>query len=475
MQNVRSANAVASLHIPVFVLLPHSFLRRREQCVLKFGLRTACVAPLEKRQFRKLVSDEEFHEYRREFARERRLAFKQYRRMPKIKDDPQSLRHYDWLAAYIHANRFPNSMVLAAMAHGLKGDLFDNFAESLAERGPTYPREVKNLYQLYHKLLGTSKTDVNLQMATAISDFDALRASAIRAADLAHTLGERKPDAARRVTLARAYRALYDQAMPQHRLASDLGDEIVRGTDREAYARLMKTIVKHGGIVRRKVEPLLAEVKSRLRSGKFTRMHLRFGEARDYAIQTRTKSVHQTYEKEKRYVQMGRPIGEVYDIYGVRIIVKREEEETDREVVEKLHGIKRAILNLLQTEQRKTSGQPDGVVIQAGNVEDYLKNPKPNGYRAIHIPFKWGDHRIEIQVLTDEMHRNNEYGSASKLSYKNPQLSPEVASRLNKIKVAADRGVSLEGLRTLIEGEDFAGLREQSEGVLRRLFPKRKS
>ncbi len=53
--------------------------------------------------------------------------------------------------------------------------------------------------------------------------------------------------------------------------------------------------------------------------------------------------------------------------------------------------------------------------------DDYISNPKPNGYMAIHSLVKFpdiSDLEIEVQILTKDMHNTNTYGQASHIAYK---------------------------------------------------------
>lgn len=54
-----------------------------------------------------------------------------------------------------------------------------------------------------------------------------------------------------------------------------------------------------------------------------------------------------------------------------------------------------------------------------GRIKDYIAFPKPNGYRSIHTTVFTGDGNIvEVQIRTEEIHRESEYGIASHISYK---------------------------------------------------------
>jgi GTP pyrophosphokinase len=54
--------------------------------------------------------------------------------------------------------------------------------------------------------------------------------------------------------------------------------------------------------------------------------------------------------------------------------------------------------------------------------EDYIMQPKPNGYRAIQGPIKFKDVseklEVEVQIMTYEMYYYNTYGPASHIAYK---------------------------------------------------------
>jgi len=54
-----------------------------------------------------------------------------------------------------------------------------------------------------------------------------------------------------------------------------------------------------------------------------------------------------------------------------------------------------------------------------GRIKDYIAFPKPNGYRSLHTTVFIGDGNIvEIQIKTEDMYRESEYGIASHMNYK---------------------------------------------------------
>ncbi len=63
-------------------------------------------------------------------------------------------------------------------------------------------------------------------------------------------------------------------------------------------------------------------------------------------------------------------------------------------------------------------------------VKDYIAFPKPNGYQSLHTTVITPNRTIlEVQIRTESMHREAEYGIASHIMYKNEQLGQKEATQ----------------------------------------------
>ncbi len=74
---------------------------------------------------------------------------------------------------------------------------------------------------------------------------------------------------------------------------------------------------------------------------------------------------------------------------------------------------------------------------------DYIAKPKPNGYQSIHLKVLVPPQNVpmEVQIRTQEMHREAEQGVAAHWRYKEPELArDEVGERLSWLRQVLDAG-----------------------------------
>lgn len=113
----------------------------------------------------------------------------------------------------------------------------------------------------------------------------------------------------------------------------------------------------------------------------------------DYSVEARLKHLYSIYQKMQR---KDRPYNEIYDVFGLRLIVSNIDE------CYKALGI---IHTLWKPKPNR--------------FKDYIAVPKPNGYRSLHTTIFGPDGKIvEFQIRTKEMHEESIYGLAAHWYYK---------------------------------------------------------
>ena len=124
---------------------------------------------------------------------------------------------------------------------------------------------------------------------------------------------------------------------------------------------------------------------------------------KEIKIQGRIKSKYSIYNKLKKYEKewINPRLDRIEDLIGFRIVVQTEDECF--KILEKIMD----------------TGELDYEAF-----DDYVSHPKPNNYQAMQGPIVFPNIspiKIEIQILTEEMHYTNTYGSASHIAYKASQ------------------------------------------------------
>ena len=151
----------------------------------------------------------------------------------------------------------------------------------------------------------------------------------------------------------------------------------------ENYKKVKKILKEKSKETQDNLEKTLNSIKKELAKAGFTKFKT------DYRI----KGLYSTYQKLLRNEM---DPDKIYDFSAIRIIVENEADCYK-------------VLGIIHSNWRPLPGR----------IKDYIAFPKPNGYRSLHTTVFTGDGSIvEIQIRTEEMHREMEYGLAAHASYK---------------------------------------------------------
>lgn len=121
----------------------------------------------------------------------------------------------------------------------------------------------------------------------------------------------------------------------------------------------------------------------------------------NFEIYARKKGIYSAFKKIKgKYLKPGQKLNleavdKLKDLFASRIIV---------DTVEQCY----IVLGLLNSVFETLTDEFD----------DYVANPKPNGYKSIHTLLIYKGTIFEAQIRTKEMHEYNEFGTASHIAYK---------------------------------------------------------
>lgn len=164
--------------------------------------------------------------------------------------------------------------------------------------------------------------------------------------------------------------------------AGELDDLAFKFLEPEKYKEVIKMIeekIKDG-------EKILIEIKSKLEE------ILKSKNINLIDIQFRIKRPSSVYKKLKR---KDFDINQIYDLLAMRVIVSTVEECYITLGV--IHSLYKPLLE---------------------EFNDYIANPKPNGYKSLHTTCYIGDGKyVEFQIRTYEMHKRNEEGIAATFAY----------------------------------------------------------
>ncbi len=134
-------------------------------------------------------------------------------------------------------------------------------------------------------------------------------------------------------------------------------------------------------------------------------------------VQARKKHLYSLWTKLKR-PEIDGDFGKIYDIVALRVIVKGDDTPSCYSVLGIIHSFYKPVPYL--------------------GISDFISQPKPNGYRSIHTKVFGPKGKIlEIQIRTEKMHEEAEYGLAAHWAYSQVKERSAPDSVLEKRSVFA--------------------------------------
>ena len=188
-------------------------------------------------------------------------------------------------------------------------------------------------------------------------------------------------------------------------IKSEMENIWLRYKEPDAYQYIQKRIDENVSGKKEEMEQLIASIDEALR-----KMGLNF------TIRSRVKTPYSVWKKMNT---KNIPFDEVYDLYAIRIVLTPPEgydKEKER--------------NLCFDVFRTLSGLYGTVY---GRYRDWIKNPKPNGYEALHTTLMSPrGMRVEVQIRTKRMDDIAEKGIAAHWAYKREGFVSENDSEMDK-------------------------------------------
>ncbi|MGM0675504.1 MAG: hypothetical protein ACQETQ_12485 [Spirochaetota bacterium] len=196
---------------------------------------------------------------------------------------------------------------------------------------------------------------------------------------------ERRTDNGQRTTVS-TQRSLIDRVRT-------LEDRLLKRMQPWAYLRIKRYMDRRG----RKRQDVLATMQEAIERTVASEMPGHFDPTGRsgpvFFVESRAKNVYSIHRKMQR---TGKSLRRIYDMLGIRLIC----------------GDVGDSYRLLALVHRLWQPVP-------GRFKDYVVNPKPNGYRALHTTVRTANGDVvEIQIRTFGMHAIAELGSADHATYK---------------------------------------------------------
>jgi guanosine-3',5'-bis(diphosphate) 3'-pyrophosphohydrolase len=283
--------------------------------------------------------------------------------------------------------------IIAALLH----DIPENCGVAIAEIQAAFGDEVAKLVDGTTKLgrlslsgeaVATTETQMENLRKMLVAMAEDLRVVFIKLADRLHnmrTLQALSPEKQHRI----AQETLEIYAPLSHRLGIwelkwQLEDLSFRYLEPEKYKKVARLIAARRGQRERLISRVIRTLET-----EFDKVGLKA------EISGRPKHIYSIYQKMERYSALGKNFDDIHDLLALRVLVATVPDCYS--AVGVIHSLWRPL---------------------PGDFDDYIANPKPNGYQSLHTIVMYEATPLEMQIRTHEMHHTAEYGVAAHWRYK---------------------------------------------------------
>lgn len=162
----------------------------------------------------------------------------------------------------------------------------------------------------------------------------------------------------------------------------ELEDLALRCSDPDTYKRIARELDEKRGDREAFIAHVMVDLRAELAAAGI-----------ESEVTGRPKHIYSIY---KKLARKERALGELFDIRGVRVLVRD---------VKDCYAALGLVHNLWTPLPRE--------------FDDYIAKPKPNNYRSLHTAVVGPDAKVlEVQIRTYDMHQHSEYGVAAHWRYK---------------------------------------------------------
>ncbi|MDE7347966.1 MAG: HD domain-containing protein [Muribaculaceae bacterium] len=286
-----------------------------------------------------------------------------------------------------------STTIVCALLHDIEEHSDRSIADIEANFGPQISSIVSGINKLSGGIFGHAAETQALKLRDMMMSMSTdVRVILVKMADRMHNLrniSTQRPERRRRV----ARESLYVYAPLAERLGlfmmkSEFEDLAFRCEDPEGYDMVCRKLEQSVDERQRIVDSFVEPLRSRLAD-----------EGIECEIKARVKSVYSIFRKMQN---KGIPFEEVFDVYAVRVIYENSDDAMEEPLARRIAEI-----------------VSEGREIHPDRTRDWLRTPKDNGYRALHITLRRGSGRwTEVQIRSRKMDDIAELGYAAHWKYK---------------------------------------------------------